>query len=1311
MKDLAMFLLNASVQAGWLALALIAVRLMFRKAPKKLLCALWALVGLRLAVPVSLRSVFSLLPSKTPVAASSDVGGVYVQTGLPPVDNTVNSFLQIAAAPAAPTRELAAQTAIDWKTVFAVVWICGVAVMLLYAAVSFLRLRLQVREAVKEEGNVYLCDRVGTPFILGVVRPRIYLPSSLDAGDRAMILLHERAHLKRRDHLWKPLGFLLLSVYWFNPVLWVVYVLLCRDIELACDERVLRQQGSEIKKDYASALLRCSAPRHLVRACPVAFGEVGVKARIKSVLNYKKPAFWVILLALVASAVVAVCFMTTPKDTSSVDRISVLRTGGTDERVYLEVRDLTFYDNTMLLDWELHNDTGEEITFDELYAVSRRSGFGNRTLTPVARTEQDPLGMPSGNLRKNAVFRADVCLTDEFFCEAPGNYRFSLGYRVAGNDDADAQPQQVWFDFRVRPESKKQPAVRVLRTDVSESHFDLDLRIKKIGFRDTDRTELPAELEITNRSTRAIDIVGFEMFYLLSGKEYMLKPFKPNGGTLPQTMLKAGERAVLSVPLHTFPCILPGTYRCMIHYQITGLARSYRPRVSFDFEVLPREDGAARITGFALGGDSSAVQVLPHSVTLHKQTLHTDVTFVNRSGYALEAHEEAWMLRGEDGAYTPLPVKENMPDHTLFFELPSMQGRSYSYTPSAFCDCTTPGDYRFQVHYRFGNEPENSYPHVMWFDFTIPAQTDADTVPLPDGMDDVIHEAILKDNEAGNWSGECATEGHVVYGVEQTGSTWKVYLYHSFERYGFINGCFTVVSGHWSVAVLTMELRDAGFICKQIDYPQDGSYNAPSIKRMFPKKLESRALNPTQSDRDEVTRQCEAQAQTYLKTISRGRDALIVPYDQLDLQLPDLSAQVSNKLSNELGRMEGLYELTLGTREQLEKGVRYVYRTALLHDTNTLLLTKEVYGTDEVRELLLYSAETGDLLYHDGGREQPDELHCFNARVTDKPGQRNRLMMPTREDLFSNGVVVNTETFSEQSSKASEGEYVTVYFNYPVAESSPEQMPYVHAICYMADVYAFGNDPSSTAQTDVAWVPSDVILSFEATVTQARNGGALVKINRDAGTWKQGTEVDLNFAGTQWESLRPAVGTVLHVDYPINAEIAETYPPILSMFHDISVVSIPDGEKTTEKPPEPTTQQRTTTAPPTTTKKSEPTTRTSEPFVPSTTMKTTEPPTKTFSSSDPSVTRAYTPEESAAIDRLGEDGVRRFPDLKNTTNELLFQAFEHMNTYAKFRNAVVSSYTVEPQSGSSPKTVTLVTDKGTYVAEFDKDFSFISDNQ
>ena len=1120
MKTLAMFLLNASVQAGWLALALIAVRLIFRKAPKKLLCALWALVGLRLAVPVSLRSVFSLLPSAAPVAASSDVGGVYVRTGLPPVDNTVNTILQIAAAPAAPTRELAAQTALDWKAVLAVVWICGVAVMLLYAAVSFLRLRLQVREAVKEDGNVYICDRVGTPFILGVVRPRIYLPSSLDAGDRAMILLHERAHLKRRDHLWKPLGFLLLSVYWFHPVLWVVYVLLCRDIELACDERVLRQQGSDIKKEYASALLRCSAPRHLVRACPVAFGEVGVKARIKSVLNYKKPAFWVILLALVASAVVAVCFMT-----------------------------------------------------------------------------------------------------------------------------------------------------------------------------------------------------------------------------------------------------------------------------------IPKERAPAQATVLDIGSDSEAVAVQPESVSLDRQTLRLEVTYVNNSDQPIEANETVWMLREADGAYAPLEVRNNDWDTTLRFQLPAQEQQTYNYTPSVFCDCTAPGAYRFQVHFRFADEPENSYPHLLWFDFKITSPEEPNAlVPLPDGMDDAIHEAIFKDNADGYWGGECAAEGHVVYGCEQNGSTWTVYLYHGFERYGFINGYFTDVSGHWSVAVLTMEQRDGGYACKQIDYPRDGSENAPSIKRMFPKKLESRALNPTQSDSDAVTRQCEAQAKAYLKTISRGRDVRIVPYNQLDLQLPNLTAEVSNKLTNELGRMEGLYELTLGTREQLENGVRYVYRTAMLHDTNSLLFVKEVFGSDEVRELMLFSAETGDLLYHDGGREQPNELHCFNARVTDRPGKRTRLMMPTRENLFSNGVVVNTETYSGQSSMASEGEYVTVYFNYPVAESSPEQMPYVHAICYMGDVYEVASDnidPASPVQTGEDWIASGITLSFEATVTKTHSGGVRVKINRDAGTWKQGTEVDLDFTGTQWESLHPAAGTVLRVDYPMNAPILETYPPILSTFHNILIVSTPDDEKTAENAPVPTTRLTTDSfttydaskgltiyvwklseentkysllpgAPESHTfdqtiempgvslermreilqdyhiapekvyvkpfqipissylwkidsketqrqrealgltlpQSVQSTTRTSEPVVPPTTTKTTEPTTKTFSSSDPSVTRAYTPEEQRAIQVLGEEAVERFPDLKNTTNAYLEKAYVLMNCYPKFKKATVKSYDVG-QDSDGYQDVTLHTDKGDFKVKYD----------
>ena len=185
--------------------------------------------------------------------------------------------------------------------------------LILYAAISALRLRLRVRTAVRLEGNVFQSEFVPSPFILGVLRPRIYLPFGLEPGAQDMVLAHERAHLKRGDQLWKPLGFLLLTAYWFNPVCWLAYVLFCRDIEAACDEKVVRELGESCKTAYSRALLQCSVPRRMITACPLAFGETGVKGRIKSVLNYKKPAFWVVLAAVFVSIAVAVCFLTDPK--------------------------------------------------------------------------------------------------------------------------------------------------------------------------------------------------------------------------------------------------------------------------------------------------------------------------------------------------------------------------------------------------------------------------------------------------------------------------------------------------------------------------------------------------------------------------------------------------------------------------------------------------------------------------------------------------------------------------------------------------------------------------------------------------------------------------------------------------------------------------------------------------------------------------------------------------------------------------------------------------------------------------------------
>ncbi len=310
MTNVFLHLFNMSITASWLALAVVLLRFCLKKAPKAITVVLWALVGVRLLCPFSVESVFSLIPSNETVP--TDILYTHtptIQSGIPAVNTIVNPILSETLTPSATDSVNPMQVV---TSIACAVWLIGIAVMLGYTVFSYLRLHLQVREAAPMEQNVYLCDRIASPFILGIIKPRIYLPSEMNQADVPYVLAHESAHLKRRDHLWKPLGFLLLTVYWFNPVLWVAYVLLCRDIELACDEKVLATLGTDIKKPYSDALINCSAPRKLITACPLAFGESGVASRVKSVLHYKKPAFWVILIAVIASAVIAVCFLTDP---------------------------------------------------------------------------------------------------------------------------------------------------------------------------------------------------------------------------------------------------------------------------------------------------------------------------------------------------------------------------------------------------------------------------------------------------------------------------------------------------------------------------------------------------------------------------------------------------------------------------------------------------------------------------------------------------------------------------------------------------------------------------------------------------------------------------------------------------------------------------------------------------------------------------------------------------------------------------------------------------------------------------------------
>ncbi|MDD6034939.1 MAG: DUF6273 domain-containing protein [Lachnospiraceae bacterium] len=398
-------ILNMSLTAGWIVLAVLLVRLLLkRKAPKALFPVLWAFVAVRLLCPVTFESSISLIPDAEPVeritalrdnSVEDDTvqnsptdntkeetlgkvepvdlpghigtsegfpgnqSGLWEQDKLPASDEqeiitdissgqTDNTPEEKSQAITEPEKEDFKQTpsegsaikeegneapASDTKTteetpdfpakktdhllIAAVIWLVGIGSMLLYTVFSYVRIYKRVAESAPLSDNVRVCDHIGSPFILGIICPKIYLPSDVSEADKAYVLAHEKAHIRRLDHIWKPLGFLLLAVYWFHPLLWVAYILLCRDIEYACDEKVIKELGPEQKKPYSEALINCSVSKKMISACPLAFGENGVKGRVKSVLHYKKPAFWVLIVSVLVCVGMTVCFLTNPKEKST----------------------------------------------------------------------------------------------------------------------------------------------------------------------------------------------------------------------------------------------------------------------------------------------------------------------------------------------------------------------------------------------------------------------------------------------------------------------------------------------------------------------------------------------------------------------------------------------------------------------------------------------------------------------------------------------------------------------------------------------------------------------------------------------------------------------------------------------------------------------------------------------------------------------------------------------------------------------------------------------------------------------------------
>ena len=348
MNELFLKIINMSISASWLILAVLILRFVLKKAPKWVNILLWGIVAIRLICPFTIESSVSLIPDSVGSGKLiSEWADDYIDdidiyhpdsiyydaaigAGREPISDGEGGYYVVTKHDQLGEPATIENTVIP---VLSIVWIAGIILLALYTAISYWRLRRKVDTAVRYKDNIFQSENVSSPFVLGIIKPKIYLPFKMDGQDIEHVVAHEQTHIRRKDHWWKPLGFLLLTIHWFNPVMWIAYILLCRDIELACDEKVIKELGNEQRANYTQALVACSVNRRMIAVCPLAFGEVGVKERVRSVMNYKKPTFWVIILAVIACVGVAVCFLTNPKQDSYTLRI-VVPAGSQEEFVY-----------------------------------------------------------------------------------------------------------------------------------------------------------------------------------------------------------------------------------------------------------------------------------------------------------------------------------------------------------------------------------------------------------------------------------------------------------------------------------------------------------------------------------------------------------------------------------------------------------------------------------------------------------------------------------------------------------------------------------------------------------------------------------------------------------------------------------------------------------------------------------------------------------------------------------------------------------------------------------------------------------------
>jgi beta-lactamase regulating signal transducer with metallopeptidase domain len=440
MSEIFLKIVNMSISASYVVLAVLLLRILLKKAPRWITVALWGIVALRLICPFSLESVISLIPSAETVSPDIMLDRTpAINTGVQIVNDIVNPVIGTVFAPDPATSANPLQL---WIPTFALFWMIGMLALVAYTVISYARLRRKIGTAVLLRDNIYQSERVVSPFVLGIIKPKIYLPFDMDEKDMTHVIAHEQAHIRRKDHLWKPIGFLILTVHWFNPLVWLGYVLLCRDIELACDEKVIRELDRDARADYSQALLSCSINRRMIAACPLAFGEVGVKDRVRSVLCYKKPAFWIIIVAVIACVAVAVCFLTDPP-TDNRNNLDTASINTEYEGVYISLESFDRNEGgAYVFNVLWHNTTGTEVTYGMPFSIQYYDGR-----EWVSTATKELVFTTQGFLLKPHTTKAMQYTSDYFDLSKSGSYRLLVPFSV--KEGSEYKSYRTWVEFYI----------------------------------------------------------------------------------------------------------------------------------------------------------------------------------------------------------------------------------------------------------------------------------------------------------------------------------------------------------------------------------------------------------------------------------------------------------------------------------------------------------------------------------------------------------------------------------------------------------------------------------------------------------------------------------------------------------------------------------------------------------------------------------------------------------------------------------------------------------------------------------------------